>query len=168
MARMARLASCELLQHVQQTASNRQRPVEWHASPLSEARLHEISADPRRCRCAAVDCASQPAARPVQGATQAGAALAGFQALAAGRGGRAGGFAASQLLRPGHLWVCVASCCFRLCVCSPSGWLQTGFTRPGATKQYDYVLRRQALRASWFPASAAELLRHACSLLLPA
>ena len=37
--------------------------------------------------------------------------------------------------------------------------LQTGFARPGATAQYDYALRRQALRATWFPSSQEELSR---------
>lgn len=31
--------------------------------------------------------------------------------------------------------------------------LQTGFIRAGASPQYDYVLRRVALRSSWFPNS---------------
>ena len=39
------------------------------------------------------------------------------------------------------------------------GVLQTGFARPGATAQYDYALRRQALRATWFPSSQEELSR---------
>ena len=30
---------------------------------------------------------------------------------------------------------------------------QTGFTRAGASPQYDYGLRREALRTSWFPNS---------------
>ena len=40
---------------------------------------------------------------------------------------------------------------------APSGRAQSGFTRPGAAARYDYARRRAALRASWFPGSAAAL-----------
>lgn len=40
-----------------------------------------------------------------------------------------------------------------------SAQLQTGFTRPGASLQYDYEKRRAALRASWFPADQSSLDR---------
>jgi len=40
---------------------------------------------------------------------------------------------------------------------APSPRAQSGFTRPGAAARYDYARRRAALRASWFPGSAAAL-----------
>ncbi|KAK9803488.1 hypothetical protein WJX73_007726 [Symbiochloris irregularis] len=38
--------------------------------------------------------------------------------------------------------------------------VQTGFSRPDATTQYNYDLRRQALRSTWFPASQQALDRY--------
>ena len=46
--------------------------------------------------------------------------------------------------------------------------MQTGFSRPGASQQYDYQKRRIALRESWFPADTSSLdqLQREASLVL--
>jgi hypothetical protein len=53
----------------------------------------------------------------------------------------------------GTLLVVMSSSCFR----RPFAVLQTGFSRRSVGRQYDYTLRRRALRSSWFPQSKEAL-----------